>query len=147
MSDTLEIRDCICLRTRRSARLLTQFYDEHLRPCGLRVTQFTLLAAIAEMTPAAQQPLAKFMGMDRTTLTRNLALLERDGFVTVGSSPTDQRQRAIRLTHAGEEAIRRARPSWERAQREALAAFTDKAAGGGSEPALRWLEHLGDPAG
>ncbi len=83
MATRLHVRDCLCLHTRRTARLLTQFYDEALRPSGLRITQFLLMAAIHEAEPITHQPLADILGMDRTTLTRNLALLGRDGLTVI----------------------------------------------------------------
>ena len=58
MASPLEVRDCLCLHTRRAARLVTQFYDDALRPSGLHITQFLLLATIREAEPIAHQPLA-----------------------------------------------------------------------------------------
>jgi DNA-binding MarR family transcriptional regulator len=129
MAESDDVRQCLCLNLRRSARQITQFYDERLRASGLRTTQFQLLAAIsllvARTGPAAQQPLADLMGMDRTTLTRNLALLERQGYVQVETALRDRRERAIELTPAGRLALDQAMPLWQDAQaimRERIAA-------------------------
>ncbi len=113
-----QVRNCLCLHTRRSARVLTQFYDAAMRPSGLRVTQFTLLSGIEEMQAVTQQALADFMGMDRTTLTRNLAVLMDAGLVQIASGEKDRRQNRISLTAAGRDAVARAVPLWRAAQLE-----------------------------
>ena len=113
-----DVRQCFCLHLRRSARQVTQFYDGRLQPSGLRVTQFTLLATIERLRPRSQRPLAEMMGMDRTTLTRNLALLERDGYLKVEEAKQDRRERMIRLTKAGRDALAEAMPLWQLAQAE-----------------------------
>lgn len=78
MSEFAECLECSCFAARRAARTVTQHYERHLKPSGLRVTQFTLLALLELAGP---QPLSRFadqMGVERTTLTRNLrALVER----------------------------------------------------------------------
>jgi DNA-binding MarR family transcriptional regulator len=117
-----DVRQCFCLHLRRSARQVTQFYDERLRGSGLKTTQFQLLAAISQTGPTAQQPLADLMGMDRTTLTRNLALLQRNGFVTLETAAQDRRERSIALTPAGRTVLKKAMPLWQSAQ----AAIKDK---------------------
>jgi hypothetical protein len=102
----LDVRECFCLHSRRTGRLLTQFYDDALRPSGLRITQFL--------------PLADILGMDRTTLTRNLALLERDGPAAIAKGMNDKRESQIRLTPAGRRASQRAMPHWQHAQQQLL---------------------------
>lgn len=116
MVDEDDVRQCICLNLRRGARQVTQFYDDHLRSSGLRTTQFQLLAAISKVGPTPQQPLADVMGMDRTTLTRNLALLEKQDFVRITQSRTDRREREVDLTPAGRKILKQALPLWREAQ-------------------------------
>jgi DNA-binding MarR family transcriptional regulator len=118
-SDEIEVRSCLCLQTRRAARNVTQIYDRALLSSGLRVTQFQLLATVAEAEPATQQMLARFLGMDRTTLTRNLALLERDGLLRVERGPEDRREHHHSLTAAGRAAFDSALPLWRSAQQHA----------------------------
>src|SRR5262245_27534841 len=72
---------CICYNIRKAARLVTQFYDATLEPSGLLGTQFVLLAVIGRMGAGPITRLGKAMGMDRTTVTRNLRPLERQGFI------------------------------------------------------------------
>ena len=116
-ADAHEVRDCFCLHSRRTARCLTQIYDLALRPSGLRVTQFQLLAAIGQAEPVNQQTLADIMGMDRTTLTRNIALLARQGSVDVSTARQDRREHQYRLTLAGRKAVAAALPMWRAAQK------------------------------
>lgn len=106
---------CACYNLRRATRLVTQLYDEALRPAGIRGTQFTLLAATAAMGSAPVQRLAEAIVMDRTTLTRNLAPLERDGLVSIRSGD-DHRVREVSLTAKGRRILERAYPLWERVQ-------------------------------
>ncbi len=141
MATPLHVRDCFCLHTRRTARLVTQFYDDALRPSGLRITQFLLLAAIGQAQPIAHQPLADILGMDRTTLTRNLALMERDGLAIIAKALNDKRESHIRLTPAGRRAVQRAMPHWERAQQQLLDRLHNLPATG--PQALTLLDHIG----
>jgi DNA-binding MarR family transcriptional regulator len=73
--DTSAVRRCAFGNIRCTDRVITQFYDEMLAPCGINVPQFGLLAALAEFAPITINRLAQIMVMDRTTLTRNLKLL------------------------------------------------------------------------
>ena len=78
---------CTCFAVRRAARHVTQAFDRSLAPTGLRITQFALLSRLARSGPRNIQDLAQEMGLDRTTLGRNLRPLERDGLVTIGIDP------------------------------------------------------------
>ncbi|MDH3474180.1 MAG: MarR family transcriptional regulator, partial [Rhodospirillales bacterium] len=64
---------------RRTARRLTQAYDQALRPSGLRLTQFSVLANLTRSGGLSITDLAELLAMERTTLTRNLRPLERAG--------------------------------------------------------------------
>jgi DNA-binding MarR family transcriptional regulator len=143
MATPLQVRDCFCLHGRRTSRLLTQYYDDALRVSGLRITQFLLLAAIREAGPVAHQALADLLGMDRTTLTRNLALVERDGLAEVVKGTDDRREKRIRLTRAGQRAVERALPYWQSAQQQLLERLNSSPDGTGGEGALSLLDRLG----
>ena len=113
---------CACMNIRKAARLIAQFYDQRLQPSGLRNTQFSLLVTLKTLAPVPVTRLAEHMGMDRTTLTRNLKRLEKDGFIR--SRPDeDARVRMLVLTNAGAETIEQARPYWEAAQSAFLEKF------------------------
>jgi DNA-binding MarR family transcriptional regulator len=117
--------ECTCLRARRAARSLTKAYDELLRPLALEVAQLGVLAAVAHFGEGGAQigSLADVLGLDRTTLTRNLVPLEKAGLVRVARSPTDARARIVLLTRAGERGIEEAFPLWQKAQERVHDAF------------------------
>ncbi len=106
---------CTCFRLRRASRRVTQFYERHLEPSGLKVTQFGLLSGIRACGSISITELAEAMGMDRTTLTRNLKPLLDQTLVAVKEG-ADRRTRAVQLTPEGEAAYRRAAPLWKEAQ-------------------------------
>src|SRR5262245_32843410 len=74
---------CVCFNVRKTARVMTQLYDDMLRPTGLRVTQFSLLMGTRSLEPVTLLRLAKVMAMDRTTLTRNLRPLEQQKLLQI----------------------------------------------------------------
>jgi DNA-binding MarR family transcriptional regulator len=113
---TAEIATCTCLGLRRATRQVTQLYDRALEPVGLRITQFGLLAQLFAADPIGMGDLAERLGMDGTTLTRNLKPLASRGFVKVDIDRGDRRARLIRLTVAGHDIFRRALPLWRAAQ-------------------------------
>lgn len=108
--------DCACFNLRRAARAITQLYDHALAPSGLRATQFTLLVALAKAGAVPFTRLADALGMDRTTLTRNLAPLERAEFLSMRPGP-DRRVKLITISDQGRKALAAATPFWERVQR------------------------------
>ena len=106
---------CSCFGLRRAARVVTQLFDEALRPTGLRATQFTLLTALRLRAPVPVRKLAEVLVTDRTTLTRNLKPLERRGLVRI-SQGADRRVREVVLTDEGHAILARAHPLWEEVQ-------------------------------
>jgi DNA-binding MarR family transcriptional regulator len=91
-------------------------YEEKLRPHGLRATQFSILAALALKGPTSVGELAELLGLERTTLTRSAALLQRNGWVGTGRSE-DAREHPLRLTPAGLQRLEGAFPAWKEAQK------------------------------
>lgn len=110
---------CVCFSLRKTARAVSQLYDDYLRPSGLRGTQFSLLAALARGKPMTVGELAAELVMDRTTLTRNLRLVEREGWIKTCAGK-DRRQRLVEITEAGRALWRAAIPRWQAAQRHML---------------------------
>jgi DNA-binding MarR family transcriptional regulator len=106
---------CACFNLRKAMRALSQLYDDALRPAGVRTTQFTLLNAIRVEGPVTVRRLATAVVMDRTTLSRDLRPLERQGLVTVEPG-ADRRERKVNLTRKGAQIITQALPLWEQAQ-------------------------------
>src|SRR6185312_6136419 len=109
-------RLCTCANLRSASRAITHVYDEFLRSSGLPTTQFLLLAALGAQEETTLTPLAEDLGMDPTTLARNLKPLERDGLVCIDAG-RDRRTRVLRLTERGVTTLEGAYPLWEQAQR------------------------------
>ena len=106
---------CVCTNLRRATRAISHLYDAALAPSGLKITQFSLLRAVARNEPVAITALAQDLALDRTTLARNLAPLRRDRLVELKPG-RDQRVTEVRLTRAGRDAITAAVPLWKKAQ-------------------------------
>jgi DNA-binding MarR family transcriptional regulator len=106
---------CACFNLRRTARAITQLYDDALRETGLRCTQFSLLSFLSGFGSARITRLAQAAGMDYTTLVRNVNLLERDGLIR-SRAAEDGRVREVSLTESGRRALAAAVPRWEAAQ-------------------------------
>ena len=116
---------CLCFRTRRTARLITRMYDEALRPLGLQPTQLTLLSAITLLTrrdggPVPLGLVADTLALDVTTLSRNLRALEKAGHVRLATDSVDRRVRLTSLTPTGERMLARAAPRWAQAHARIL---------------------------
>jgi DNA-binding MarR family transcriptional regulator len=106
---------CMCANFRRTARALTQMYEDALRPLGLRATQLTILQALSRAGEVSQGQLGGMLAMDSTSLTRTLAIMARKGWIEEQRGE-DRRERRIRLSVAGEAKLKRAVPVWERVQ-------------------------------
>lgn len=111
---------CACLNLRMAARAMTQRYDRALQPCGLHITQYSLLLALSSTGPITINHLAQRLVMDRTTLSRNLRPLAEKG-LTCSQPGEDRRTRVIDLTEEGRRALLEARPLWEEAQESVIA--------------------------
>jgi MarR family transcriptional regulator, organic hydroperoxide resistance regulator len=109
---------CLCGLLRKGGRILTRRYDQHLKPSGLKITQFGMLANIARNPGITVSRLAELLLLDQTTATRNLAVLETAGHVRLDHEAADRRVRTIHLTEAGRAALDKARPFWTQAQLE-----------------------------
>ncbi len=115
--------ECNCLALRQAARHVTQFYDQLLAPCGLRTTQFSVLARLKRAGPLTINALARELVMDRTTLGRNILPLERAGLVAIVAGRSDRRSKELNLTAAGAVRLRAGLKRWAEAQARFEAAF------------------------
>ena len=106
---------CVCSTFRKATRALTLLYDAYLRPAGLRVTQYSLLKHVQAREPVRVKQLAEATVTDRTTLTRNLRVLQQGGLIRIQEGE-DRRSREVTMTPRGREAVAKATPCWERAQ-------------------------------
>jgi DNA-binding MarR family transcriptional regulator len=117
----LDLRECMkchCLEARKKAREITRLYDQHLRRYGLRSTQFSVLVALASGYGIPVGKLANALGMERTTLTRSTAVLQRRGLIR-SDETNDGRVRTLHITPSGRTKLESAFPGWKEAQQAA----------------------------
>ena len=110
------IEICAGANSRLAARRITQFFDRELAPTGLTLAQLGLMAQIAAASDDTLGALARRMGLEQSTLSRNLRTLEADGFVEIAGVEGDLRRRAVWLTNAGAGRLEAALPLWREAQ-------------------------------
>ena len=134
-------RSCIAVRLRLLNRVVTNFYDEALRPVGLKVSQLNILIVTAKLGLARPAQVCEILQLDVSTLSRNVKPLQTHDWLEVVPDE-DARAQPFRLTPQGKRLIEKAVPAWEQAQRQAIEllgdegiALLDKAAKklGGSE--------------
>jgi DNA-binding MarR family transcriptional regulator len=123
VDDGLAELGCACANSRRVARMLTQLYDRHLQGSGIEAPQFALMATLDAHGPCTQTTLGRHHGMDKTTVSRNVGMLRRNGWIA-RSPALDRRERRIGLTPAGRATLASARPRWQQAQRSLQSAMT-----------------------
>ena len=129
-AETLLVRDsCVCLHTQRAARALARRFDEAFQPLGLTNGQFSLLMSLNRPERASLGSVAALLGMDRTTLTAMLKVLERRGLVQVVPDEKDRRTRRISLTERGDAALAAAMPIWHSTHRSVESALGSTADG------------------
>ena len=107
--------ECACFNVRKAARAITRFYDAVFQPSGILATQFAVLTVAQRQGELPITETADRLGLDRTTLTRNLKVLESRGLIVVGPGK-DGRTKSIKLTTAGRDALMKALPYWRKAQ-------------------------------
>jgi len=108
------VETCACFNLRSAARSVTRLYDEVIEPSGLRSTQFVALVTIHVEQSIELPALARKLHVDRSTLTRNLGPLERDGLVARKTNPGGTVE--VKLTTKGRRKMDRASPYWAKAQ-------------------------------
>jgi DNA-binding MarR family transcriptional regulator len=109
-------RQCLLTRTRRISRIITNLYDQALRPYGINAPQFSLLVLIAKLGGASRAEVGRANYQERSTLTRNLALLLTEGWVEEMVSDRGGRSRPLVLSQAGRNVLVSAVPAWRAAQ-------------------------------
>ena len=112
------IAQCACFDLRKATRAVSRMYDDFLRDEGLNITQFSLLRVIRTEKELSISTLGRYMVMDRTSITRALAPLERDGLIDTQPG-ADKRIRIVSVTNKGRKLVEEAEPKWRQAQ-EAL---------------------------
>ena len=116
---------CACATARHVARTLTQLYDRALRGSGLEAPQFALLMTLEQQGPCTQAALGQHHALDKTTVSRNVRWLERQGWIR--SAPgADRRVRELQLTAEGRRRLAAAKPEWRRAQDQLRSEMTSR---------------------
>jgi DNA-binding MarR family transcriptional regulator len=106
---------CYCIALRKAARKITSLYDDVLSSAGVNTAQFSLLKNIEKATPLSLTDLSKLTELDRSTVGRNVKILQRLGLVIITESE-DQREAALTLTPQGIRAVRNGSRLWLKAQ-------------------------------
>jgi DNA-binding MarR family transcriptional regulator len=113
------------VRLRLLNRVVTNFYDEALRPLGLKVSQLNILIVTARFGLARPAQVCDLLQLDPSTLSRNVERMRRHGWLEVVPGE-DARTQPFRLTSQGRRLIARAVPAWEQAQRQARELLGDE---------------------
>src|SRR6266540_725156 len=133
-TDYMAAAGCFCLASRQAARKITRLYDSYMLEAGIRVTQFTILSQLMLRGEMPIGKLAAILGMERTTLTRNLTPLEQHRWISINAGD-DPRARVIGITGQGRSVVRRSFPVWSKAQ-----AHIGKLLGADGQAALKLLD-------
>lgn len=114
-----DLQYCAVFNFRKLSRALTQLYSQVMKETGLRSTQFTILGVLSHTEDITMSRLAEVLVMERTTLTRNLKPMSREGWIELKVGE-DRRQRVVRLTDEGKALLLKALPLWAKAQERIL---------------------------
>jgi DNA-binding MarR family transcriptional regulator len=112
-------RDCVMTRWRITSRVLSAIYDEQMRPFGLKSSQLSLLVAVTKAGPVRRIELGRLLSLDPSTLTRNLAVMLKHGWIEEVPDDGDQRGAPLQTTATGRKLLDRLAPAWHRAQARA----------------------------
>jgi DNA-binding MarR family transcriptional regulator len=109
--------ECYCTTMRAATRRITALYDSALAAAAVNAAQFALLRKLSAVGPVSIQQLAAAVELERSTVARNVRVLEQSGLVSLASTAEDRRTTVIHLTERGREALKAGAPLWESAQR------------------------------
>jgi DNA-binding MarR family transcriptional regulator len=118
-------RTCIAVRLRLLNRVVTNLYDNALRPLGLKVSQLNILVVTAELGLARPAQVCEILQLNASTLSRNVKPMQAHGWLEVVPEE-DARVQPFRLTPQGKRLIEKAVPAWEKAQRQATELLRDE---------------------
>jgi len=116
---------CFFLEVRKAERRLSQLYGRYLEQNGMRITQYGLLRAIDGLEEPFITEIGQVLGIDQTTVTRNVEKLASSGLVICTHAPEDSRKKLVQLTPLGAESLEKAQPCWEKAQQHMVAGLGD----------------------
>jgi DNA-binding MarR family transcriptional regulator len=118
---------CLAVRVRLLNRTITAIYDDALRPLGLTAGQLNVLVIIAKRGPISPGEIARRLNMEKSTISRNLARMRDNGWITVTAGDSGHKQR-LTLNRRGKALLERALPAWEEAQTQARAVLGQRGA-------------------
>ena len=119
--------DCLAVRVRLLNRTITAIYDDALRPLGLTAGQLNVLVIIAKRGPISPGEIARRLNMEKSTISRNLARMRDNGWITVTAGDSGHKQR-LTLNRRGKALLKRTLPAWEEAQTQARAVLGQRGA-------------------
>ncbi|MGC2160390.1 MAG: MarR family winged helix-turn-helix transcriptional regulator [Silvibacterium sp.] len=125
MSEAITL-PCLCANVRRASRVLSQIYDEAMRPLGLRMTQASILQALSLTGEKLQGDLAELLALDSTTLTRSVGILRKRGWIKARKGQ-DQRERWLSLSRSGVAEHARIQPAWRAVQEQVRSKLGEEA--------------------
>ncbi|MBV8358740.1 MAG: winged helix-turn-helix transcriptional regulator, partial [Deltaproteobacteria bacterium] len=108
--------ECLGFTARLLSRVITAVYDDALADIGLKVSQFSVLSAIANREDTRPAELAKFLAMDESTLSRNVTRMCARGWLKLETGDGDRRSHQIAVTEKGMALLRKSYPAWQKAQ-------------------------------
>ena len=108
--------ECVMTRWRMTNRILAAIYDEQLRPFGVKSSQLGLLVAVTKAGPVRRIDLGRYLSLDPSTLTRNLQVMLKHGWIKEVPDDVDQRGALLQATARGRKLLERIAPAWQRAQ-------------------------------
>jgi len=114
------VENCTCFNVRRVARIITQFFDTEVRRHGIRPTQTPILGALQARNDWTMAELSDWLGMERTTLLRNLRPLQRDGLVRISGGGRGGHVE-LSITEKGRMSLVKMLPAWRSAQNKVVA--------------------------
>jgi DNA-binding MarR family transcriptional regulator len=123
--DLSAMENCVCFNLRWVTRKVTQFFDAEMRRHGIRPTQGSILASLITKDSWTMAELSDWLGMERTTLVRNLRPLQRDGLVKVGGGGRG-RLVELAITPKGRKQMEKLTPAWKSAQSAAVKTLGEK---------------------
>jgi DNA-binding MarR family transcriptional regulator len=131
--DLYSVENCTCFNLRRVTRVITQCFDAEFRRYGIRITQTPILNALQARSGWSMAEMSDFLGMERTTLLRNLRPLQREGLIKISGGGRGVHVQ-LAITEKGRTAISKLLPAWRAAQEKVVAILGEK----------RWSTILGD---
>ncbi len=116
--------ECIAVRMRMLNRVVTNIYDDALRPLGVKVSQMNILVAAGKMGTARPAEVCERLHLDVSTLSRNVERMKSRGWLEV-IPDDDGRAQPFRLTNDGRKLLEKAAPAWKKAQKQAKSLLGD----------------------